>query len=103
MFEFIFKYWIEWLFGLVIAGMTLLYKMLQKNIKENNALKNGMKGILHNDIIYRCKKLLIIGEVTPEDLEELEYLYQPYKELGGNGTAQKMMERVYQLPIKRRE
>lgn len=103
MIEFILKYWIEFLFGLLIAGMSLILKTLLKSAKENKALKDGMKGLLHNDIIYRCKKHLIIGFVTLDDLEELEYLYKPYSELGGNGTAKKMMNRVYQLPIKKEE
>ena len=103
MVDFIIKYWIEFLFGILVVGMTTMYKILLKNVKENKALKDGMKGILHNDIIYRCKKFLIIGYVTLDDLEELEYLFKPYKELGGNGTAKKMMDRVYNLPIKKEE
>lgn len=103
MFDFIIKYWIEFLFGIIVVVITTMYKTLLKNVKENKALKDGMKGILHNDIIYRCKKLLIIGYVTLDDLEELEYLFKPYEELGGNGTAKKMMDRVYMLPIKKEE
>lgn len=100
MIEFIFKYWIEWLFGLIIAGMGVIYRQLRSNINENKAVKDGIKGILHNEIIYRCKKLLIIGYVTPDDLEELEYLFKPYKGLNGNGTAEKLIDRVYNLPLK---
>ena len=99
--EFIVKYWVEFLFGLIIAGMGTLYKQLRKNIKESNAVKDGIKGMLHNEIIYRCKKLLIIGFVTADDLEELEYLFKPYIALGGNGTAKKLVNRVYELPIKK--
>ena len=29
------------------------------------------------------------------------YLYLPYKELGGNGTAERMLNEVKKLPIKR--
>ena len=103
MMEFIVKYWVEWLFGLIIAGMGVIYKQLKSNINQNKAVKDGIKGILHNEIIYRCKKILIIGYVTPDDLEELEYLFKPYKELQGNGTAEKLINRVYQLPMKEME
>ena len=103
MMEFIVKYWVEWLFGLIIAGMGVVYKQLKSNINQNKAVKDGIKGILHNEIIYRCKKILIIGYVTPDDLEELEYLFKPYKELQGNGTAEKLINRVYQLPMKEME
>ncbi len=103
MMEFIVKYWIEWLFGLIIAGMGIIHRQLKSNINENKAVKDGIKGILHNEIINRCKKLLIIGYVTPDDLEELEYLFKPYKELQGNGTAEKLINKVYELPIKKEE
>jgi hypothetical protein len=103
MLDFILKYWIECLFGVIVTGMTFIFKMLLNNAKESKAIKDGMKGILHNDIIYRCKKYLIIGYVTLEDMEELEYLFKPYKLLGGNGTAEKLMNRVYNLPIKNEE
>lgn len=103
MMEFIVKYWVEWLFGLIIAGMGVIYKQLKSNINQNKAVKDGIKGILYNEIIYRCKKILIIGYVTPDDLEELEYLFKPYKELQGNGTAEKLINRVYQLPMKEME
>ena len=103
MFEFVVKYWIEFLFGILVTGMGFIFKILLKYAKENEALKEGMKGMLHNEIIYRCKKLLIIGYVTLEDLEELEYLFKPYEGLGGNGTAKKMVERCYSLPVKKEE
>jgi hypothetical protein len=34
--------------------------------------------------------------------ELLKYYYEPYKELGGNGTAEQIMNRVRQLPISHR-
>lgn len=39
-----------------------------------------------------------------DDYENLhDYLYLPYKKLGGNGTAEKIMKEVERLPLKDRE
>lgn len=43
MLEFIVKYWAQWLFGIVAAGLTAAYRNLSKKIKaqkeENKAIK----------------------------------------------------------------
>ena len=41
------------------------------------------------------------GSITKDEYENLhDYLYLPYQELGGNGTAEKIMKEVSNLPIK---
>ena len=38
--------------------------------------------------------------MTVDEYENLNrYLYQPYKKLGGNGTAEKIMIQVKDLPV----
>lgn len=41
--------------------------------------------------------------VTIDELNNLEYLWEAYSGLGGNGTGQKMYERINQLPIQEEE
>lgn len=41
------------------------------------------------------------GWVTKEEFQDLNrYLYEPYREMGGDGTAERVMEQVKQLPLK---
>lgn len=53
--EWITKFWIEWLFGLIIAGFSAGYAHLAKKLKKerqkNIAIENGLKGILRLQII----------------------------------------------------
>lgn len=48
MLEFIVKYWAQWLFGIVAAGLTAAYRNLSKKIKaqkeENKAIKKRSAG-----------------------------------------------------------
>ena len=60
-------------------------------------------GLGHIKIIEVCEKYIERGYITQEEYDSLyNYLYTPYKELGGNGTAERLVQEVKQLPIKRR-
>lgn len=96
-------YWIDYFFGLIVALLALGYKKIWKRVsnikKENKGIKNGMKALLHNEIMSMGKGLVSEGKCTPEQFEELEYLYKPYHEdLGGNGSAERMYNQVKELP-----
>lgn len=97
------QYWLDWLFGVIVTVLAVGYKSLWSKViaikKENNGVKNGMKALLHNNIIAMGKELTDQGYCTPEEFEEFEYLYTPYHEdLGGNGSAERMREKVMRLP-----
>lgn len=58
-----------------------------------------LKGLGHDRIIYLGTQYINRGYITPEEYESLyDYLYIPYRELGGNGTAEKIMNEVKKLP-----
>jgi hypothetical protein len=41
------------------------------------------------------------GWITEEEYKNLnDYLYKPYEELGGNGSAKRIMMEVNKLPIR---
>ena len=68
-----------------------------KREKEESKL---LRGIGHAQLIKQCKYYISLGYITPEQHKELnDYLYAPYKNLGGNGTASRLVEEVNKLPI----
>ena len=58
-------------------------------------------GLGHDKIIYLGKEYIKRGWITADEYENLhDYLYIPYKNMGGNGSAERIMEEVKKLPIK---
>lgn len=97
------EYWLDYVFGLIILGLSFvcrsLYKKLKTIKKENEGIKHGVKALLHNEIMKMGKDLIAQGYCSPEDYQEMEYLFEPYHDdLDGNGSAERMMNQVRALP-----
>ena len=100
--EWITKYWIEWLFGLIIAGMTWVIRRLGKRIRqeqaENEALRKGMKALLRAKILDNSERAMRDGWCGPRLRDTISDLYDSYHALGGNGTVTSMVNQVMNLP-----
>lgn len=83
-----------------ILASSGLWAFITTKMNRKSALEYGVKALLHDRIYYECEKRLKQDSITREDYENLQYLYKPYKELGGNGTCEKLMHDVNLLPIK---
>lgn len=56
-------------------------------------------GLEHDRIICIGKKHIANGYITEEDYDDFyKYLYEPYKHLGGNGTAERIWNQIKELP-----
>lgn len=57
-------------------------------------------GLAHDRIVYLGMSYIERGYITQDEYENLyEYLYKPYKAMGGNGSAKRVMDEVNALPI----
>lgn len=88
--------------GLSISGSLKKYLSWKKeNIKKTNErfkiLEEGVKAMLHNKIYGSSLSHIEKGKISLDDLEDLDYLFKPYKKLGGNGTAEKLYDEVQGL------
>lgn len=96
--------WIQLLATIVCSVLAssglwtiILKKMDSKDIKTQMLIGLGHDRIVHLGMTYIAR-----GWITDDEYENLyDYLYVPYKELGGNGSAQRVMEDVQKLEIKR--
>lgn len=74
---------------------------VQKKTTEKTASEKLLLGIAFQSIVELCQHHLEVGHISTEEYKELNhYLFKPYKELGGDGTAEKLMEEVKKLPMK---
>jgi hypothetical protein len=97
--DFILHYWIQELFALIIAIITWLWQALLRRKRENDEIKEGMMALLHDRIYQACSFFLKRGWCSLEDRSNLEYLYTPYKALGGNGTGESLYKKCLELPL----
>lgn len=100
MLEFIIKYWLEFIFGIVIAFLAYVMKKIRSLHARERAIENGVQALLRNELIRRYREYEIKGEISILDKENIEHLFKEYKNLGGNGTVAKMYEEMLELPIK---
>lgn len=75
--------------------------LIQKHDTTKNSREKILLGLAYERICALAKEYIKNGYVTKEDYESLkDYLYVPYKALGGDGTAEKLMNEVEKLPLK---
>lgn len=84
--------------ALLASGGYWSYKMSKNNHKT--AESKMLMGLAHDRIVELGMKYIERGAITRDEYENLyDYLYLPYKELGGNGSAERVMDVVKQLRI----
>lgn len=91
------------IFGAIASGFKWLSKkmktLVEEQKNESRITNEALLSILHNKIYkngidYIEKECISVG-----DLDDLEKLYKPYQEMGGNGTAKVIMENVRKLEV----
>ena len=97
MLESVITYVITTLIGIAIG---FLGTKLKKNKKKDLAIEQGVQALLRNEIIRRYREFESKGEISILDKENLEEMFEQYKNLGGNGTVKKMMDELLNLKTK---
>lgn len=85
-------------------GLWALFTHMYDAKHSNETAQSKMlKGLGHDRICYLGECYIERGSITRDEYENIhDYLYKPYRALGGNGTAEKIMKEVDGLPIKER-
>ena len=78
--------------------------VMQKRDKKVSTEGKMLRGLAHDRICYLGEEYIKRGSIMKDEYENLhDYLYLPYEELGGNGTAKRIMEEVKKLPLQKEE
>ena len=96
--------WMQVLTSVLIAlvSSTGLWSYIANYRNKHDAKTRLLIGLAHDRIIYLGTTYIDRGYITPDEYENLhDYLYAPYAENGGNGSAKRVMEQVKALPIKK--
>ena len=96
--------WAQVLTSVLIAliSSTGLWSYIANYRNKHDAKTRLLIGLAHDRIIYLGTRYIDRGYITPDEYENLhDYLYAPYAENGGNGSAKRVMDQVKALPIKK--
>lgn len=95
--------WVErvlTVFAAVLASSGF-WAWLQKRSERKDVRTRMLVGLGHDRIMCLGMKYIERGYITRDEYENLyEYLYKPYSEIGGNGSAKRIMGEVDKLPIR---
>ena len=105
MFEFILKYWIQFIMSGMAAGIVWILKILKNKLEheekcrrrdsdEQSIMKEAILALLHDRLYQTMAHYISKGNITLKDLDNLDYLYRGYKSLGGNGMCEDMYNRI---------
>ena len=107
MIDFIAKYWIEVVFGSILAGLgtafSFLSKRVSKRIEEQEAIKLGMQALLRDRIISAYNHYMDKGYCPIYARENVRRLYEQYHNLGGNGKVTHHVQEFEELPTDKME
>ncbi len=105
--EFIAKYWLEAVFGLITLALTAWVRHLSKQNKirkaEQEAIKKGIQALLRDGIINQYNKYMEKKYIPIYAMENVEAMYKEYHALGGNGTITELYEDLQDLPHRKED
>lgn len=87
----------------VLASTGLWQFIIKVYDTKKKKLSNSEKislGVAHDRIMYLGNLYIKRGYISPDEYENLhDFLYVPYRAMGGNGAAKRIMDEVEKLPI----
>lgn len=97
--DFIVRYWLECLFGVVCAVLSAGYASLKKKLKaektKNQAIENGLRGILRIQILDTYDKCVSANRtISVSRKDAVVSIYQSYVALG-NGESDDTIKNLY--------
>ena len=83
-----------------VLASSGFWAWLQKKDDKKSLQSQMLIGLAHDRIVSLGMSYIERGWITKDEYENLrDYLYEPYKALGGNGSAKRVMGGVNNLKI----
>lgn len=92
------KYWVQEVLTAISGALAWLGRKVHRWKQEQDLVKQGVLAILHDRLYQAGQYYLRKGYCSIDDRDNLEYMFQPYKALGGNGTGEELYNRCLALP-----
>ena len=86
--------------AIAVLGSNGLWAWIQSKSTIKTAKDRMILGLGHDAIFRVAEKYIHRDGITLSELDDLEtYLFKPYSEMGGNGTAAAIVQKCRQLPV----
>lgn len=90
--------------ALTVLGSVLassgIWSMISKWTERKDIRTKMLLGLAHDRIMSLGMEYISRGNITQSEYENLhKYLYVPYKKMGGNGSADRIMKEIDRLKI----
>lgn len=83
-----------------LIASTAFWNFFGKKRSEKDLTRKLLIGLAHDRITYLSLVYIERGYITQDEYENLAvFLYKPYVDFGGNGSAVRLMAEVDKLPI----
>ena len=85
--------------SLIIYLLQRRDRLREKAEANESAQSKMLLGLGHDKLIYLTDKFVRRGAITLKEKRNLEFLYIPYAELGGNGDCKIGYDACQRLPV----
>ena len=95
--------WIERvvLIACSVLASSGLWAFVQSRLDRKDAKSRMILGLGHDRLMFLCSRYIERGWISNDEYEDLiKYLYKPYQDMGGNGTVERLMNEIKNLPIR---
>jgi len=96
--EFIIKYWLQVLFGLITTVMAFIMRKMNKKIAEQEAIRMGVQALLRDRIIEKYDRAIQDGYCPIHIRDSILEMAKQYYNLGGNGVVNNLVDKIQYLP-----
>lgn len=85
--------------ALIGSGVwTFLIELIKMRNDKCTVEKKMLLGLGHDVLFQRLSHYIERGYIDVAEMDNIDYLYQPYILMKGNGTVRALYEQVMQLP-----
>lgn len=97
--EFIKEYWMPFLYWIFLGIVTYLIKRVKDYRTILFATQSGIKSLLRSEIVEFYNKFKHYHNITLAQKDNIENLYKEYKNNGGNGFIDDLMEEIRNIEV----
>lgn len=84
-----------------VLASSGMWTWLQKKHNNQSATNRLLMGLAYDKITNRGMEYIKRGWISKDEYEDFhKYLFEPYKDFGGNGVAERIMAEVSKLPLR---